>query len=85
MTGRYSYIQGNGERAPQGLESQLRPDDTVFPEYLKASGYVARQVGKCHVGTKKYEDAFRTINPGTAGRRQYLTMTLFSPTSAASA
>ena len=58
MTGRYSYIQGNGERAPDGLESQLRVDDTIFPEYLRATGYVARQMGKGHVGTKKYLDAF---------------------------
>ena len=58
MTGRYSYIQGNGERAPDGLESQLRPDDTIFPEYLRAIGYVARQMGKGHIGTKKYLDAF---------------------------
>jgi arylsulfatase A-like enzyme len=58
MTGRYSYIQGNGERAPEGLETQLRPDDIVFPEYLKAAGYVTRQIGKCHVGAKKFLDAF---------------------------
>ena len=58
LTGRYSYVQGNGERAPEGLETQLRPDDTIFPEYLKAAGYVARQVGKCHVGEKKFIDAF---------------------------
>ncbi len=58
LTGRYSYIQGNSERAPEGLESELRPDDIVFPEYLKAAGYVARQIGKCHVGPKKFLDAF---------------------------
>lgn len=58
MTGRYSYIQGNGERAPDGLESQLRPDDIIFPEYLRAAGYISRQAGKGHVGTKKYLDAF---------------------------
>lgn len=58
LTGRYSYIQGNGERAPEGLESQLRPDDIIFPEYLRAAGYITRQVGKCHVGTKKFLDAF---------------------------
>ncbi|GGG63177.1 sulfatase-like hydrolase/transferase [Edaphobacter dinghuensis] len=58
LTGRYSYIQGNSERSPEGLETELRPDDTVFPEYLKAAGYIARQVGKCHVGTKKFLDAF---------------------------
>ncbi len=58
LTGRYSYIQGNGERAPEGLETQLRPDDTIYPEYLRAAGYVCRQVGKGHVGTKKFLDAF---------------------------
>ena len=58
LTGRYSYIQGNGERAPEGLETQLRADDIIFPEYLRAAGYVARQVGKGHVGTKKFLDAF---------------------------
>jgi arylsulfatase A-like enzyme len=58
LTGRYSYIQGNSERAPEGLESELRSDDTIFPEYLRAAGYVTRQVGKCHVGAKKFIDAF---------------------------
>ncbi len=58
LTGRYSYIQGNGERAPEGLETQLRPTDTIFPEYLKAAGYLSRQAGKGHVGTKKFLDAF---------------------------
>ena len=58
LTGRYSYVQGNSERAPEGLETELRPDDIIFPEYLKAAGYVTRQVGKCHVGAKKFLDAF---------------------------
>ena len=58
LTGRYSYVQGNGERAPQGLDTQLRRDDIIFPEYLKAAGYVTRQVGKCHVGAEKFLDAF---------------------------
>jgi len=58
MTGRYSYIQGNGERAPEGLETQLRPNDIIFPEYLRAAGYIARQAGKGHLGTKKFLDAF---------------------------
>lgn len=58
MTGRYSYIQGNGERAPEGLETQLRPNDIIFPEYLSASGYITRQAGKGHLGTKKFLDAF---------------------------
>ena len=58
LTGRYSYIQGNSERAPEGLETELRSDEIVFPEYLKAAGYVTRQIGKCHVGSKKFIDAF---------------------------
>lgn len=58
LTGRYSYVQGNGERAPEGLQTQLRPDDIIFPEYLKAVGYVTRQVGKCHVGAEKFLAAF---------------------------
>ena len=58
LTGRYSYILGNGERAPLGLDSELRPTDTIWPEYLKAAGYVARHSGKGHVGTKKFIDAF---------------------------
>jgi len=58
MTGRYSTILGNGEHAPEGLDTTLHNDDVVFPEYLKASGYVTRQVGKCHVGAQKFLDAF---------------------------
>ena len=58
MTGRYSTILGNGEHAPEGLDTELKPTDIIFPEYLKASGYVARQVGKCHVGKQKFLDAF---------------------------
>jgi arylsulfatase A-like enzyme len=58
LTGRYSYILGNGERAPDGLETELRPNDVIFPEYLKASGYITKQCGKGHVGTKKFIDAF---------------------------
>ena len=58
LTGRYSYVLGNGEHAPAGLETELRPDDIIFPEYLRAAGYVTRQVGKCHVGAKKFLDAF---------------------------
>lgn len=58
LTGRYSYVQGNSERSPEGLATELRPDDIIFPEYLKASGYITRQVGKCHVGEVKFMDAF---------------------------
>jgi arylsulfatase A-like enzyme len=64
LTGRYSYILGNGERAPDGLETELRPQDVIFPEYLKSIGYVTKQCGKCHVGTKKFLDAFgENVNP----------------------
>ena len=58
LTGRYSYVQGNSERAPEGLATQLRHDDIIFPEYLKAAGYITRQIGKCHVGADKFLDAF---------------------------
>ena len=58
LTGRYTYVLGNGERAPDGLETELRPDDVIFPEYLKKIGYVTKHCGKCHVGTKKFIDAF---------------------------
>jgi arylsulfatase A-like enzyme len=58
LTGRYSYVLGNGERAPDGLASELRPNDIIWPEYLRARGYVARHSGKSHVGTKKFIDAF---------------------------
>ncbi len=58
LTGRYSYILGNGERAPQGLDSELKSSDTIWPEYLERSGYVARHSGKSHVGTQKFIDAF---------------------------
>lgn len=58
LTGRYAYVLGNGERALDGLDTELRPNDVIFPEYLKATGYVTKQCGKCHVGTKKFIDAF---------------------------
>ncbi len=58
LTGRYSYVQGNSERAPEGLATELRKDDIIFPEYLKAAGYITRQIGKCHVGADKFLDAF---------------------------
>jgi arylsulfatase A-like enzyme len=58
LTGRYSYVQGNSERSPEGLATELRNDDIIFPEYLRAAGYITRQVGKCHVGAAKFLDAF---------------------------
>lgn len=64
LTGRYTYVLGNGEHAPDGLETELRPDDVIFPEYLKAIGYVTKQCGKSHVGTRKFIDAFgENVNP----------------------
>jgi arylsulfatase A-like enzyme len=58
LTGRYSYVLGNSERSPEGLATELRNNDIIFPEYLKAAGYITRQVGKCHVGADKFIDAF---------------------------
>jgi arylsulfatase A-like enzyme len=58
LTGRYAYVLGNGEHAPDGLETELRPDDVIFQEYLKAIGYVTKHCGKSHVGAKKFIDAF---------------------------
>jgi arylsulfatase A-like enzyme len=58
LTGRYTYVLGNGEHAPEGLETELRRDDVIFPEYLKKLGYVTKHCGKCHVGTGKFIDAF---------------------------
>lgn len=58
LTGRYTYVLGNGEHAPVGLETRLRADDVIFPEYLKKIGYITKHCGKCHVGTNKFIDAF---------------------------
>lgn len=58
MTGRHSYITTNGERAHDGHAIHLRSDDVIFPEYLKATGYHTRHVGKCHVGAAKFIDVF---------------------------
>ena len=58
LTGRYPYLTVNEERAHDGHTYVLRQDDIIFPEYLRASGYVTRHVGKCHVGAAKFLDAF---------------------------
>jgi len=57
-TGRYSYITANNERAHDGHEFRLRPDDVIFQEYLKATGYVTKHCGKGHLGVEKFFDAF---------------------------
>lgn len=58
LTGRHSYITTNSERAHDGHEVHLRLDDPIFPEYLRAAGYHARHVGKCHVGAERFVKAF---------------------------
>lgn len=57
-TGRYTYITANGERSHDGHETILRPDDVIFQEYLKATGYITKHCGKGHLGTQKFIDAF---------------------------
>jgi arylsulfatase A-like enzyme len=54
FTGRYPYIFVNEERAHDGTEVALRPDDPIYPEYLKAVGYKVGHVGKSHVGTETF-------------------------------
>jgi len=58
LTGRYPYVLVNEERAHDGWEAALRHDDIIYPEYLRSVGYRAKHVGKCHVGPKKFLDAF---------------------------
>lgn len=58
LTGRYSYMTVNEERAHDGWQAILRPDDAIFPEYLGATGYLTKHAGKGHVGTEKMLDAF---------------------------
>ena len=58
LTGRYSYILSNGERAHDGHETVLRATDVIFPEYLKATGFTTKHAGKGHLGAQKFIDAF---------------------------
>ena len=58
LSGRHSYITTNSERAHDGHAIHVRPDDILFPEYLKAAGYHLRHAGKSHVGTHKFTDMF---------------------------
>lgn len=57
-TGRYPYIMANNERAHDGHEFTLRPEDVIFQEYLKATGYLTKHCGKGHLGVQKFFDAF---------------------------
>ncbi len=58
FTGRYPPYLTNGERAPLGMKTDLGPEDVIFQEYVRASGYVTRHVGKCHVGADTFLKAF---------------------------
>lgn len=58
LTGRHTYVLGNGEHAPLGLDTELRPDDVIFPEYLRRVGYTTKHTGKCHVGNSRFIDVF---------------------------
>lgn len=58
LSGRYSYITVNSERAHDGQAIHARDDDILFPEYLKRIGYHTRHVGKSHIGTHKFMDIF---------------------------
>jgi arylsulfatase A-like enzyme len=58
LTGRHTYLLANNERAHDGFEVSLRPTDSIFPEYLKATGYITKHCGKGHLGVQKYFDAF---------------------------
>ncbi len=58
FTGRYPYIVVNEERAHDGCEVELRPGDAIYPEYLKAAGYLTGHVGKSHIGTAKFCSVF---------------------------
>ncbi len=58
FTGKYPPYLTNGERAPLGMKKDLYAEDTIFQEYLRKSGYTTKHIGKCHVGTLKFMDAF---------------------------
>lgn len=58
FTGVYPPYLTNGERAPLGMKLDLAHEDIIFQEYLRASGYQTKHVGKCHVGADKFLEAF---------------------------
>ena len=61
-TGRHPYVLANPGGGQAGMESILRPTDVIFPEYLKATGYRTRHVGKNHIGAQKFMDAFDELD-----------------------
>ena len=61
-TGRHSYVMANPGGGPPGMESILRAGDVIYPEYLKATGYRTKNVGKNHVGAEKFMDAFDELD-----------------------
>lgn len=61
-TGRHPYVMANPGGGPAGMESILRDRDVIFPEYLKATGYRVKHVGKDHVGAQKFMDAFDELD-----------------------
>lgn len=65
-TGRYPYVLANPGGGPEGQENSLRANDVIYPEYLKASGYRTRHVGKNHVGAQKFMDAFDELDTNWA-------------------
>lgn len=58
FTGRYSYVQVNEERAHDGFEVEVKPGDAIYPEYLKAAGYLTAHIGKSHIGVETFVRAF---------------------------
>ncbi len=58
FTGRYPYILVNEERSHDGFETELRPEEVIFPEYLKAAGYLTGHAGKSHIGTQAFLRTF---------------------------
>ncbi len=61
-TGRQPYVLANPRGGQLGMETSLRPNDVIFPEYLRASGYRVRHVGKNHTGAQKFMDAFGELD-----------------------
>jgi hypothetical protein len=61
-TGRYPYVLAIPGSGPDGQADSLRPTDVIYPEYLKASGYRTKHVGKNHTSAQKFVDAFDEID-----------------------